>query len=230
MTEELIPRYVVAPNGTIYIGLENYVGPENPFGREHQIYSVWESYAHYEALKDAGFSAKDILRVREAFLASWFLDNRFGIDPEMPPDIAVFVCTVDTAMERFGKIVQTVVDSISTIGGDDGFYDYFPNTFSMLEQIAYNLTEAPNALGDVEKKAIKDQLALTRVVAVCMRYTEPEDWPLINASVADHQMVEAWRRRGWVVSVENSILFLRNQFTAKFWDAMRLPVVQELTA
>jgi len=228
MSDEFMPRWNVSQAGDLYIGLE--VETEHPFGS--LITPVWDHYAHHVALEDAGFRPVEILRVREAFLKSYYLKGRFGEDAEMPQNISIIMWSHDTIAEKAKEMMRVLVEYIPNIGADDGFFDYFPNAYSMVEQMFFNVKES-NLLNEDEEDDLLNHMSMTRQVAFVMRYHPREYWDLIGASGREYEILQQWLRRGWVI--ENSIpvaedFYHKYKFTERFWDAMQLDPVKELTA
>ena len=177
--------------------------------------TVWSWFDHQTALEDAGFTAKEWLPVREAFLAVYKADGLVPKDERSVSSIAVFCETIPTVPEKVKELLVNVLNEMEHIGGDDGFFDYFPDKITIADQVIQAVHEAlPVKAGELFAA-----LTWVRQTAVNFRYyTEGEYLDLVGADGTYLQTREQYLRRGWLAPIND--IFGTYRYTQKFRNEM----------
>lgn len=183
---------------------------ERPF--DHHLRVVWDQLDHQEPLIAAGFRPEEIKRVRDAFLASYGLTIEDIED--MTFQVNVFNEHHDLVVSCIRDMLSEVLRRLPLVSGDDEYYDYYPDMFSIMDQIVFNAGQAMPA----DRAMLEAMLNVTRQIAVDIRYYDPAEvaWTLVNADQGYIDIRDRKIRHGWLEMVQDDHGKMVWRYTQKY--------------
>lgn len=191
-------RWRWTPANELAILVEAWATSEDPFDN---LLTVWDRYDHLEPLLLAGFKPDEIVRVREAFLSTHNLHGIIPPDEDMQYQLRIFQESHDFVVPTIKDMLGTVLGRLPDVSGDDEFYDYYPDMFSIMDQIVLSAGQAM----PTERSMLEAALNLVRQIAVDFRYYDPAEsaWEHINADMRFINDRDRKIRHGWLAMVQN---------------------------
>lgn len=155
-------------NGYLSISFVGWHGGENGYdrfidGKGATVYEVWTHDLRYD-MDEAGISEADQVKLYNVRKAG---HNRGDILPDWEGmvaaggDVYVLWGKPENLREAVGSFIVRVMQRAWAVSGDDDYYDYYPDHFTVLDQIVPHLD-------------LQEELDEARMFALAVRYAPAE--------------------------------------------------------
>lgn len=196
-TSEPVVQFAYSPGGAL-------VESEDRWNRLFSTYHLWDNFDDFTAFETAGFTKEEIAVCGRAKLRLYHLEDLEVLGPleatEVGWDRDIYAVSFSARRTEEAAlfVAKQVVAYIPQIGGDDGYFDYFPGKLDFLENLCVVMGEFTS-----KPEFYHKVLDSVRQIAVLLRYNEGDEaLELINAGNRHLELFHKMLRRGLLVRAE----------------------------